>query len=73
MLSQTVQFSYTQYFQFDTQRIKDYRTIIDASFNFIVNKVLSFQTVFNYRFDNEPVPTIKDYDISVRNGLVLSF
>ena len=72
MLSETVRFDYTQYFQFDTQRITDYRTIIDASLTFMVNKVLSFQTVLNYRFDNEPVPTIKDYDITIRNGLVLS-
>ncbi|MBL7995726.1 DUF481 domain-containing protein [bacterium] len=66
-------FSSTAYFQMDIQRSSDYRLINESSLSFSITKAVSFLTTASLRFDHEPPPDIKKYDLSVTNGITVQF
>jgi len=47
------------------------RIYSDLIFAVRLSKKLSFTTSFTYRYDNNPAPTVKNYDIQLKNGLKL--
>jgi putative salt-induced outer membrane protein YdiY len=61
------------YFQFDIKRIHDYRLVSDTGLNFLITENLSFNSSLSWRFDNEPVESIKNYDLELTNGITFSF
>lgn len=61
------------YFQFDVERLNDYRIVSDTGVNFLITKNLSFNSSLSWRFDNEPVEGVKNYDLELTNGITFSF
>jgi hypothetical protein len=61
------------YFQFDLKRIHDYRLISDTGLNFLITENLFYNSTVTYRFDNEPVRDVKNFDIELTNGITFSF
>ncbi|HVO74565.1 MAG TPA: DUF481 domain-containing protein [Ignavibacteriaceae bacterium] len=61
------------YFQFDIERIHDFRFITDTSLSFLIMENLSFDSTASFRFDNEPVPDVKKFDLELMNGITFSF
>jgi putative salt-induced outer membrane protein YdiY len=68
-------FSFTtiNYFQFDVERLHDYRIVSDTGLNFLITENLSFNSSVSWRFDNEPVENIKTYDLELTSGITFSF
>jgi hypothetical protein len=61
------------YYQIDVERLHDFRYISDASLNFLIMENLVFNSAVTYRYDNEPVPDVKDFDLELTNGITFSF
>ena len=61
------------YFQFDVERFSDHRFITDTSLNFLILKNLAFNSAVSFRYDNEHVPNVKDFDLGLTNGITFSF
>ncbi|RPI68917.1 MAG: DUF481 domain-containing protein [Ignavibacteriales bacterium] len=61
------------YLQFDVERFHDYRFITDTGLNFLIFENLTFTSSVSFRYDNEPVPDVKDFDIELTNGITFSF
>lgn len=68
-----VAFSLTAYFQMALQRSSDYRLINESSLSFSFTESLNFLTALSLRFDHEPPPDIKKYDLSITNGITVQF
>lgn len=66
-------FSSTTYFQMDFRQSSDFRVLDESSLAFSITKSLSFITSINLRFDHEPPPDIKKYDIAVTHGINVRF
>jgi putative salt-induced outer membrane protein YdiY len=73
IINDIVSFISINYFQFDVEKIHDYRLISDTGLNFLITKNLSFNSSVSYRYDNEPVPDVKNYDLELTNGITFSF
>jgi putative salt-induced outer membrane protein YdiY len=63
----------TTYFQISVKRRTDYRILDESALSFNINKTLSFNTSFIYRYDHEPPPDVKKYDMTVNNGVSVRF
>ncbi len=61
------------YFQVDVARWSDYRILLDGSLTVGITNTLSLSLVLHYRYDNEPVPTVKPFDLDLRNEITFSF
>lgn len=72
-LNETVSFSSTAYLQFVLDNYDDRRLLNETSLEFQISEKFRFYTKYNYRFDNEPLPGIKDYDMEITNGITLNF
>lgn len=72
-INQGFSFITINYFQFDTARLSDHRFITDTSLNFLIIKNFSFSSALSYRFDNEPVPDVMNFDLEFTNGITFSF
>ena len=72
-LNKIVDLFATGYYQVDVQSFSDYRILFDGGFSIKAFKNLIFTTNIAYRFDNEPLPGIKTYDINLLNGISLRF
>lgn len=57
------------YFQVDVNRLNDHRILNDTKFQFKITDALSFVFNMGYRFDKEPPPGIKEYDLELKNGI----
>jgi len=73
VINNIISFISINYFQFDVEKIHDYRFISETSLNFLIMENLSYNSAVSYRYDNEPVPDVKDYDIELTNGITFSF
>ncbi len=53
----------------------DRSTRIYSDFQFAVklSKILSYTAGMNYRYANDPAPTVKNYDLQIKNGLKIIF
>ncbi|MFN3386856.1 MAG: DUF481 domain-containing protein [Candidatus Thermochlorobacter sp.] len=61
------------YFQVDITRLSDYRILIDGSLHVGITDALALSLTLNYRYDNEPVPTVRPFDVDLRNTVTFSF
>lgn len=59
------------YLQFNTGHLKSTRIYSDLNLDIKLSKVLGYNAKLNYRYDNNPPPTVKKYDIQIKNGLTL--
>jgi len=65
--------NFVNYYQFNLENVTDYRILMESTFGFKLTSSFSFQTNFNYRYDNEPPPNVKKYDLELTNGISFSF
>ncbi len=72
-LNKIVDLYVTGYYQVDVQSFSDYRILFDGGLSIKLFKNLTFTTNVAYRFDNEPLPNIKTYDVNLLNGISLRF
>jgi putative salt-induced outer membrane protein YdiY len=72
-VNEVINFISISYFQFDVERIKDHRFITDAGLNFSITENLVFTSAVVYRYDNEPVENVKNFDFELSNGIIFSF
>ena len=59
--------------QVDTSDLNAFRSFSEFNFEFLISKHLTYQTKFQYRYDNAPPETVKPSDIYLRNGISLKF
>jgi hypothetical protein len=72
-LNQKLLFKIAGNFLFDTGHLEAYRLEVQTDLEIKINKFLSYQTKLQYRYDNTPPPTVKPYDIYLKNGLSIQF
>lgn len=72
-LDERVTFLSTAYLQLAVRKRSDFRVLDESTLSFEINKTLSLLTSFNLRYDNEPPPAVKNYDIAVTNGINVRF
>ena len=72
-INKLVEFSFTGYYQVDINRMSDYRILINSVLTVRITSVLAFHTNIEYRFDNEPLKDIINYDVNILNGFSMSF
>lgn len=72
-LDDRITFLSTTYFQLAIRNRSDFRVLDESSLSFAINKSVNFFTSFNLRYDNEPPPAVKNYDITVNNGINVRF
>ncbi len=60
-------------FLFDTGHLQAYRFELQTDLEVKISEFLSYQTKLQYRYDNAPPPTVKTYDIYLKNGLSIQF
>jgi hypothetical protein len=71
--SETVNFSNTLYAQPDVKNVSDLRLLAEGKITVKWTKSLSFSTSWRYRYDSEPLTTLKNYDMELKNGLEFQF
>lgn len=59
------------YFQVDVSRLNDHRILNDTKLQFKITKAVSFVFNMNYRFDKEPPPGVREYDLELKNGITV--
>lgn len=57
------------YFQVDVNRFNDHRILNDTKLQFRITEAVSFVFNMSYRFDKEPPPGIREYDLELKNGI----
>ncbi len=72
-LNENADFQFTSYFQFSPISILDRVFLSDAILEFKIFKHLSFSVNLHYRYDNEPPPGLKNYDLELINGITFKF
>ncbi len=72
-ITNTVSFITINYFQFDVEKFHDFRFTSDSGIDFVITKNLEFNSSISYRFDNEPVPCVRNFDLELSNGITFSF
>ncbi|HPI19069.1 MAG TPA: DUF481 domain-containing protein [Candidatus Kapabacteria bacterium] len=72
-LNENANFQFISYFQFSPKRFADRVSLTDAILEFKIFKHLSFSVNLHYRYDNEPPPGLKYYDLELINGLTVKF
>ncbi|MBE0654070.1 MAG: DUF481 domain-containing protein [Bacteroidales bacterium] len=60
------------YYQPDIVKIHNFRSIVETGIEIWLIGKLFFTFDMSYRYNNEPVGDVKNYDITIKNGLRLS-
>lgn len=68
-----LRFNATTYAQFAVAHPHDYRLLTEASLGVKLSDLLEFNTSARHRYDNEPPPGIRGFDLLVANGLCVTF
>ncbi len=68
-----LRFNATTYAQFAVAHPHDYRLLTEASLGVKLSDLLEFNTSARHRYDNEPPPGVKGFDLLVANGLCVTF
>lgn len=71
--NEVMTFGLVGYYQIAVSDGHDYRLLLDGSLGFQVTQTFTFRMVLNYRYDNEPPPGIKNYDLELSNGFQFDF
>ena len=72
-LSGTVTSILITYYQVAVNQITDYRILSEGGLSFKLFGNVEFKIQVNYRFDNEPPPRVKKYDLELKNGILVRF
>jgi len=73
LINELVDFFLISYYQVAVNSITDFRILMDCGLTIKLWKKISLDVKVEYRYDNEPLPQIKDYDINITNGIGFSF
>ncbi|MCB2231163.1 DUF481 domain-containing protein [bacterium] len=65
--------SSTTYVQPAADRIADIRILNESQLAVAISSFLSLTTTLSYRYDSEPPAAVKEYDLSLSQGLQVSF
>jgi hypothetical protein len=57
------------YLQFNTGNVKSTRIYLDFKMEIELSKILNYIAKLDYRYDNNPPPGIKTYDLQIKNGI----
>ena len=71
-VSETADFVLTGYFQPDFSNTTDYRILMDSGLDVNITERFSLNLKLNYRFDNDPLPGLENYDIGIISGIGLN-
>lgn len=71
--NEMMEFNLVSYYQVAVTQIQNYRILLDSRLAFNLSQTLSFQMGLNYRYDSEPPPGIKHYDLDLTNGIQFDF
>ncbi|MBA7481497.1 hypothetical protein ES707_16971 [subsurface metagenome] len=63
----------TAYYQVDTRSFSDYRITWEGGLTLALTKRIALTISGNLRYDHEPPPGVKTYDLDLTNGLILQF
>ena len=63
----------TAYYQFDLERVSDFRVLLESSLGFRLTGKLSLNATLNLRYDNEPPAGVKGNDLEIVNGFSYLF
>lgn len=72
-INDRVDFSVISYYQYDMNSFSDYRILCDGGFKIKLSEWLKMSTTVNYRYDSDPVVYVVYYDLSMMNGLIITF
>jgi len=72
-INESVTYSITGYFQPDTKDPSDFRILVNTELGVKLSKMFSFTAKVQFRHDSEPLRGLKDYDISISNGISFTF
>jgi len=72
-LNKIVDFFATAYYQVDVQSTSDYRILFDGGLSIKLFNNFILTTNVAYRYDNQPLPGIKTYDVNLLNGISVRF
>ncbi len=61
------------YYQVNLKKTNDYRILLDSGLGFNITRHFLVTTTLNFRYDNQPPPDIKKFDLELNNGLSLNF
>ena len=73
VLSPSLSLINVSYFQPRVNRLVDFRFFDEISLVLKVSQGLSINCSIVYRYDNRPPSSVKRYDVSLKNGLILKF
>jgi hypothetical protein len=71
--SKLISLSITGYYQPVFRDFDDFRLLTDASVAFSITDALAFTTTMRYRFDSQPPPDLKRFDLEMANGVTVRF
>lgn len=63
----------TTYYQPAFSNPRDFRVLNNLTGTFSISEVLSFNVALNYRYDHQPPPLVKPYDLTISNGMTVGF
>lgn len=63
----------TTYYQPAFSKPRDFRVLNNLTGTFSMSDFFSFNVALNYRYDHEPPPTVKSYDLTISNGITVGF
>ncbi len=72
-LNENTNLQFITYYQFSVKRFVDRVLLADIIFEVKISKHFSFSTNLHYRYDNEPPPGLKNYDLELINGIIIKF
>lgn len=72
-LNDKLQLRNTVYFQPEFGDLDDYRILDEGELSILISESISFVSHIKYRYDSKPPFDIKDYDLSIKNGLKFEF
>lgn len=61
------------YFQPALENFSDYRILSEGRLSFKLAKSVTFRTVLNFRYDNDPQEGIEKHDLDILNGISVTF
>ena len=72
-ISESVAFTAAVYVQPRFDDFNDVRVLEESILSFKITKYLSFDAIFNLRYDSRPPDNVKDLDLALVNGFSVRF
>jgi len=72
-LTDRLSLSTVTYYQPAVTRFDDYRILLETGLEVDIFSGLAITTALNWRYDSDPFPGVESYDLTLSNGLALTF